>query len=309
VLLRGDESPRLEASELLRLAAAAALTVLAIEDAREETEQSLRGSLFDELRSREDLSGPEIVRRALRLGCDLSAGAVMVCAELDSDRPRLVIAAITADYPGALAQELDGAGTGARPRVYAALPAVGSGNVAQATIAAAQRLVARLQRYGAAGVSSFHSDAAKLGDAVREAELALDVLHEAELALDVLQHSGAVITDLIGDGTYKLLFRVLASHPDEVREFYETTIAALVSYDAVNRTELTHTLGAYLECNCNMNATAAAIFAHRHTVAYRLERIHVLTGLDPLRCEDRERLGLGLKVHRVLAPQLARQAR
>jgi sugar diacid utilization regulator len=53
-----------------------------------------------------------------------------------------------------------------------------------------------------------------------------------------------------------------------------------------------------------MNATAAAIFAHRHTVAYRLERIHELTGLDPLVCEDRERLGLGLKVHRLLAPQL-----
>ena len=42
-----------------------------------------------------------------------------------------------------------------------------------------------------------------------------------------------------------------------------------------------------------MNATASAIYAHRHTVAYRLERVKELTGLDPLLSEDRERLGLG----------------
>ena len=44
-----------------------------------------------------------------------------------------------------------------------------------------------------------------------------------------------------------------------------------------------------------MNATARAIFAHRHTVAYRLDRIRELTGLDPSSSEDRERLGLGIE--------------
>ena len=48
--------------------------------------------------------------------------------------------------------------------------------------------------------------------------------------------------------------------------------------------------------------TAAAIYAHRHTVAYRLDRVRELTGLDPLKSEDRERLGLGLKAGRVIAP-------
>jgi hypothetical protein len=48
--------------------------------------------------------------------------------------------------------------------------------------------------------------------------------------------------------------------------------------------------------------TASAIFAHRHTIASRLERIRELTGLDPTIFDDRERLGLGLKVHRLLAP-------
>jgi sugar diacid utilization regulator len=55
-----------------------------------------------------------------------------------------------------------------------------------------------------------------------------------------------------------------------------------------------------------MSATATAIHAHRHTVAYRLERVRDLTGLDPMQSEDRERLSLGLKAYRIIAPRLPR---
>jgi hypothetical protein len=43
-----------------------------------------------------------------------------------------------------------------------------------------------------------------------------------------------------------------------------------------------------------------------HTVAYRLERVKELSGLDPMQTEDRERLGLGLKAYRIIAPGLPR---
>jgi sugar diacid utilization regulator len=49
-----------------------------------------------------------------------------------------------------------------------------------------------------------------------------------------------------------------------------------------------------------MNAAAAAIPSHRHTVAYRLDRLRALTGLDPGSADDRERLGLGVKARLVL---------
>jgi DNA-binding PucR family transcriptional regulator len=99
---------------------------------------------------------------------------------------------------------------------------------------------------------------------------------------------------------------VLASHPEEVRSFYEDTVAPVVRYDDQYRTDLIGTLEAYLAANCHMSATAAAIHAHRHTVAYRLERVRDLTGLDPMQSEDRERLGLGLKAYRIIAPRLPR---
>jgi hypothetical protein len=42
------------------------------------------------------------------------------------------------------------------------------------------------------------------------------------------------------------------------------------------------------------------------TVAYRLQRVKELTGLDPFVSEDRERLSLGLKAYRIVAPALPR---
>ena len=61
-----------------------------------------------------------------------------------------------------------------------------------------------------------------------------------------------------------------------------------------------------------MNATAAAIYAHRHTVAYRLDRVRELTGLDPMQSEDRERLGpgaQGLPDHRAAPAEVVARSR
>src|SRR5204863_7306880 len=153
---------------------------------------------------------------------------------------------------------------------------------------------ARLQRHGVVGVSSFYGDPGELSRAIQEAELVLDVLRRSD-------GSSGPIPEDIGRGTYRLLFRVLASHPEEVRSFYEDTVAPIVRYDEQYATDLVGTLQAYLAENCNMNATAAAIYAHRHTVSYRLDRVRELTGLDPTSSEDRERLGLGLKAYRIIA--------
>src|SRR5438128_5939635 len=114
-------------------------------------------------------------------------------------------------------------------RVYAVLLAVGSGaDAAALTAAAARRLATRLQRHGTVGLSSFYLDAGELPRAVQE----------AELVLDVLRQSDAPIAEDIGTGTYRLLFRVLASHPEEVRAFYQDTVAPIVAYDDQYATDL-----------------------------------------------------------------------
>jgi PucR C-terminal helix-turn-helix domain/GGDEF-like domain len=271
---------RADAQEYLHMAAIAALTEIAVVEARDETEQSLRGSLVEDLLTRADLDETDVGRRAARLGCDLSGGFVGLCANTNGRGPGRLIAALSAELPGALAQAVDG-------RVYALLPGPAD---------PARRAAARLGRHAEIGLSSYRSGA---GDARR-------ALEEAELVLGVTAAGGGPPGAEIGEGTYRLLFRVLASHPDEVRSFYKDTVAPIVRYDEQYASDLVGTLDSYLAHNCNMNATAQAIHAHRHTVGYRLERVKELTGLDPLRSEDRERLGLGLKAYRIIAPSLPR---
>jgi DNA-binding PucR family transcriptional regulator len=196
-----------------------------------------------------------------------------------------VAALVAGEHARALVQVVD-------ERLFAVLPAVGEEDVRELS----QRVAARLEPYSVVGVSSLHAEPADLRRA----------LEEAELLCDVARNGGPGARDAAGRGAYRLLARLLASHPDELRAFYEETVASAVRHDEQYRTDLVKTLTTYLACDCNMNATAAAIHAHRHTIAYRLERIQELTGLDPTRSEDRERLGIGLKAHELLAPRLPR---
>jgi DNA-binding PucR family transcriptional regulator len=215
---------------------------------------------------------------------------------------------ITGEHPGAIAEALE-AGPAAdaegeadaepRIRIFAVLPARGGDDAPERTAAAAKTIADRLRPHGPAAFSSFCADPAELGRAISEAELMLDVISRDDRVADQL---GAEM----GNGVYRLLFRAMATDPDEVRRFYEETVEPLVAHDTRYHTDLLGTLETYLANDCNMNATARAVFAHRHTVAHRLGRIRELTGLDPALGDDRERLGLGLKAYRIVAPTLPR---
>jgi hypothetical protein len=293
----GAPGVRVDREEVLRTAALAAVAEVAVAGARDEVAADVRGSLLEDLRARR-ADGEETAARAARLGCDLSAGAVALVAELDSSRPRHAAALITGEHPGAIAEPLAVRGA-AEPatRVYAILPAPPGEGAAERVADSARAIAARLRSHGPAASSSFCPDPADLGRAIAEAELMLDVIARDERVAGGLG-------DEIGNGVYRLLFRAMASDPEEVHRFFNETVEPLVTHDRQYRTDLVGTLETYLANDCNMNATARAVFAHRHTVAHRLGRIRELTGLDPATGDDRERLGLGLKAYRIVAPTL-----
>jgi sugar diacid utilization regulator len=287
-----DEPVLVDRDEVLRAAALGALAEVAVTDAREEAERRLRGGLIEELRAHE-LDAGEVTAKAARLGCDLGRGAIALVAEISSSSPSHATALVEAEYEGSLAELSDG-------RLHAILPARGADDAPERTLEAAGRIAARLQRHGVAAVSSFYPDPGELHRAIREAELVLDVITREPRIAEALDDG------IAASGVYRLLFRALITDADEVRSFYMDTVEPLVRYDTQYRSDLLGTLEEYLASDCNMNATARAIFAHRHTVAYRLERVRELTGLDPQISEDRERLGLGIKAYRILAPALPR---
>ena len=292
VLLLGDEEPAGDALEFLHVAAVACLTEVAVEEARLEVEQNLRGSFLEELRGRDDIDPDDVLRRAARLGCDLSRGAVALCAELSSDRPRHVVATIAGEHPGALAQHMEGGGAGACtrccPRSAAPTPRRrwpprgGSPRGCSGTgPSACPRSTATSPTSGGRSRRPSSCSTSCAAPTCRSPRT-----------------SGPAPTGCCSACSPPTPRRCARSTRTPWRRWSR--------YDAQYSTDLVGTLAAYLERNCNMNATASAIYAHRHTVAYRLERVKELTGLDPLLSEDRERLGLGLKAYRIIAPRLHR---
>ncbi|MCW2962644.1 MAG: transcriptional regulator, CdaR family [Thermoleophilia bacterium] len=94
--------------------------------------------------------------------------------------------------------------------------------------------------------------------------------------------------------------RLLAGDLEEARRIHAETIEPLERYDQQYATSLVETLATWLACDASVSVAAAKLFAHRHTVRYRLDRVRELTGLDSASSADRERLALGLRARRVL---------
>jgi DNA-binding PucR family transcriptional regulator len=124
--------------------------------------------------------------------------------------------------------------------------------------------------------------------------------NEAQLAANVVE--GDPERSLLAyeeTGTYQLLLPHM-NDPAELQRFYDETVLPLVAYDEQYETDLLGTLSTFLDCDANVNATAARLITHRHTIRYRFERVRELTGLDVSSTDGREKLSLGLKAMRAL---------
>ncbi|MGF1472794.1 MAG: PucR family transcriptional regulator [Rubrobacteraceae bacterium] len=288
-------------------------TELGKERIRLETELGARGDFVDDLVNGHYGSVDLLLQRARYLGADLSAGALVLIVDIDDfarylERRRLRESAIQelkkrlADAVRLQARQLF-TNFLLGPRSDNVILFVGSSEeFPPAEIPeGARRLAGQIQRYVkgllpdltiSIGIGRYTEKASELSDAYSEAEMALEIGHR-------IQGPSSVST-FEGTGTYKLLFRVLQEDPKELESFYHETLATVVAYDSRYGTELVHTLTTYLRNDASTVKTATELFAHRHTIRYRLDRVSELTGLDVDKSEDRESLTLGIKVMQLL---------
>jgi sugar diacid utilization regulator len=239
----------------------------------------------------------DLVARGKELGIDLGAGGSVVVARAhprapteDDWRRRLLAVAgrgARSVAPGAIAvPHDDDAGT------VIVLIGDPEGDTARRVAAAVLReLESGLTGFTfAIGRSRRAEDPLDLRRAGNEAMLAANVV-EGEAEASELAFEAT--------GTYQLLLPYM-SDPAELKRFYDDTVRPLVAYDEQYETDLLGTLAAFLDCDANVNATAARLITHRHTIRYRFERVRELTGLDVQSSDGREKLSLGLKAMRVL---------
>jgi len=282
VLLGGRRRASAQAERVLRLAALAVLSAVGTEEATAPP-SSAAGRLFADLRGEPAPSGERVVARAAELGCDLRYGGVALCTAPDGGATQRALATIVQDAPRALVH----AGAGF---VEALVPEAAPPGAGPSATELAQRAARRLRGHGAVGVSAAECGPAHLARAIREARLVQELNAQGEADLDALQR-----------GAWRLLTRLAVMTPAEVDRLLASTLGPLLDPATRSRAALLDTLTTYLGSGASMRATAAAGFAHRHTVAYRLERILELTGHDPRRADGLEQLNLGLKARAVRA--------
>ena len=283
------------------------------ERVRLETELGVRGDFVDDVISGHHGNLDLLLQRARYLGADLSDGAMAVVVDIDDfagylGRRRLKEPAIQelkrrlADAVRLQARDLfPNFLIGPRSDNVILFVAPSEGVAPGELPGMALDLATRVQRYVkgllpdltvSVGVGRFKENPSVLSDAYSEAEVALEIGHR-------IQGPSSVST-FEQTGTYKLLFRVLQEEPEELETFYAETLEPVVRYDSRYGTELVHTLTTYLGNDASTARTASELFAHRHTIRYRLDRVRELTRLDVDRSEDRERLTLGIKSMQLL---------
>ncbi|HIC90374.1 MAG TPA: PucR family transcriptional regulator [Anaerolineae bacterium] len=146
----------------------------------------------------------------------------------------------------------------------------------------ATRLVGGLSRPGVG--------LAGLQRGIQEAEQALALAHRLGDCPPLL-----AFADL---GIYRLLLPM--SESPTLRSFHQEILGPLLAYDARQGSELVRTLEIWLQHHGNLSQAAATLHLHRNTMAYRLERIKAITGLDLQNADDRLLLHIALKIDAIL---------
>ena len=279
------------------------------------------GAFLEDLLARRATDRANIVARARELGTDLAGGGSVIVVRARPSQPetgdwRARVLAVAersaraaADVPlaGVVELSLGRVPGGQRP-----------GTRAHGTTASELLLIvpaAELEGARRAAAAVLHELEARFAHhrlAVARSRPAPDPvdLHraaaEAVLAANVAEVQGSTLLAFEETGAYRLLLPAMSEDPSELQRFHHDTVAPIAAYDEQYETELVRTLEVFLDEDASVAKTAQRIYTHRHTIRYRLDRVRELTGLDPTLSEDRERLGLGLKALRIIAPRLPR---
>jgi purine catabolism regulator len=95
---------------------------------------------------------------------------------------------------------------------------------------------------------------------------------------------------------YRLLFQF--EHNPALIAFQEEILGSLLAHEGSS--ELLQTLEVYFEHNGSLTQASEALFIHRNTLSYRLDRICEITGLDFEKPETRLAVELALHIYRML---------
>lgn len=97
------------------------------------------------------------------------------------------------------------------------------------------------------------------------------------------------------------VYKILADVKDEsiCPTFVQDTIGPLIKYDRINNTEYTKILDSYFENDCCILNTSKALYCHKNTLTYKLNKIKDILGYDILSNENRMKIMISFYILRL----------
>jgi DNA-binding PucR family transcriptional regulator len=246
-------------------------------------QEGARREFLSDLLYGTDVSPEDILDRAHTFGYDLSLGYVALVGlgpGQDSRQEAAVASAASAVIPGSTAEPIV---LQKAEHTIALIPVDASVDLATMP----EKLVAELE-----GVWRFGMGGPEPGlEGIRRAYL------EAREALEVAVALGMQGPVFRFDDL--LMYHFLRIEPAFMERFVGQTLGPLIEYDERRKGDLIRTIETYFECDSSVKATGQMLFAHPHTVTYRLKQVEKLTGWSLRDPEDKLRLQLALRAYRL----------
>ena len=107
----------------------------------------------------------------------------------------------------------------------------------------------------------------------------------------------AINTNLLwydGLGVYKLLTGLKV--PELAEEYVREVLGALIDYDELNKSDCVYILQKFFENECSILYASKALYCHKNTLTYKLNKIREILGYDILMNENRMKIMLAFHI-------------
>jgi hypothetical protein len=137
------------------------------------------------------------------------------------------------------------------------------------------------------GISNLHTSLSDLGNGINESIF-------AQRTGEVSPNSFNYFSDI---GVYSILMPYIKD--TWIHSFYNRIVMPIKSYDEKYNAELFNTAIKYIENDGKINETADALFLHKNTIRYRINKIKELLNMEDCEGSFYEQLSISIKLYKI----------
>ncbi|EOH91904.1 PucR family transcriptional regulator [Enterococcus pallens] len=141
------------------------------------------------------------------------------------------------------------------------------------------------------GISNTFESIAEFKEHYEQAKKVLTITKQINERVPVCYYKDYLFSDLLSS----------LEKTTTVNNFCHPALKQLKHYDEIHDTDLFQTLFSYLNHSCSLKATADALFIHRNSLIYRMERIKKVTDIDLTDSNVRFQLQVSFQIARYLS--------